>query len=57
MIQHQERIIAVKDAIKPGIIAIITKPFEKYMLKEYLRQLKQKDIAPDKEAIKKKLIE
>lgn len=39
MIQHQELILAVKDAIKPGLCAIIFKKFTKEMLKDYFNKL------------------
>lgn len=50
MAQHQEQIIAVKDRIKPGIMAKLFTPFNKDMLKQYLRELKSRYIGK-KEAI------
>ena len=40
MIDHQERIQAIKDRIKPGYIQMYTKAFDKQMIKEYLAYLK-----------------
>jgi len=56
MIQHQERILAVKEAIKPGILSIFMEPFDKNMMKRYFRALKHKAVVPDKERLKKELI-
>ena len=40
MINHQERILAIKERIKPGILSIYTKAFDKRMIKEYLADIK-----------------
>jgi len=42
MIHHQEMILAVKDAIKPGLFSIYFKRYTPHMVKEYFRSLKQK---------------
>ena len=52
MIQHQERIQAVKDAIKPGAIKMYTTPYTKELLKEYFAKLLIKKLEPDIEEIK-----
>lgn len=42
MESHQELIIAVKDRIKPGLVALVSRPFTVLMIKDYLRELKTK---------------
>ena len=39
MIQHQELIMAVKEAIKPGLFSIYFQRFTKDMLKTYFARL------------------
>jgi hypothetical protein len=43
MIQHQELILSIKDAIKPGAFSPFYKPFTKEMVKEYFTKLMVKD--------------
>jgi hypothetical protein len=38
MLQHQQQIMAVKEAIKPGCLSMF-KPFDKQMIKDYFERL------------------
>ena len=59
MLQHQELIQAVKEEIKPGLLNVLFKAFNKEMIKDYLNALKQNKKEENeirvKEAIRKKL--
>jgi hypothetical protein len=39
LIKHQEHIMAIKDAIKPGFIALYFKEFKIQMLKDYFNRI------------------
>jgi hypothetical protein len=39
MLQHQMQIMAIKDAIKPGVLSTYIKPYDKEMIKEYFAKL------------------
>lgn len=55
MIQHQELIMSVKEAIKPGVFSIFFKCFTKEMLKEYFAKLQIQIISKDQMKIKRRL--
>ena len=52
MLEHQERILSVKDAIKPGYLSIWTKPFTKEMISEYFDSVRIKIIEIDQKQLK-----
>jgi hypothetical protein len=39
MLQHQELIMSVKEAIKPGIFQTFYRPYTKEMIKDYFKKL------------------
>jgi hypothetical protein len=53
MIKHQDRILAIKEKVKPGFFSIYTVPFDKPMLKSYLMRVKVMTIEPDGTTLKK----
>lgn len=53
MVAHQERILVVKDAIKPGYLNIFFKRFTKEMLTNYLSMVRTKQIDVDQKNKKK----
>ena len=55
MIKHQERILAIKEKVKPGVVSIFTEPFDKPMIKKYLMRVKLMTIEPDGICLKKQL--
>jgi len=57
MTMHQERILAIKENVKPGFISMFRVPFEKAMIKSYLMKVKIKTIEPDGESLKRSLVE
>lgn len=56
MIQHQEMILSIKDAIKPGIFQTFYKPYSKDQIKEYFTMLQVKKSKQNKKQVKAKLV-
>lgn len=52
MLQHQEFIIAIKDAIKPGLELCFKRPFDRDMVTSYLIQIRKRVYEEDEEALK-----
>ena len=50
MMSHQEEIIAVKDAIKPGAFSTYFKPFTQEMLLNYMQNVTRQNFRPDKQS-------
>ena len=48
MLRHQELIIAIKDAIKPGLEICFKKPFEKEMVADYFNTISKKTFEVNK---------
>ena len=42
MIQHQEYILAIKDAIKPGLYLCLRKSYNREMVAKYLNGIRKK---------------
>ena len=55
MVKHQEYIIAIKDAIKPGLELCFKKPFEREMVAKYLNKIHQKEYVEDERLQKSKI--
>ena len=54
MIEHQELIMSVKEAIKPGAFSTFIKPFTKDMLKDYFARIQMQIISKEQIKIKRR---
>ena len=58
LLKHQEEVIAIKEAIKPGFIAMFCQAFDKEMVRKYLEDLSDKefDEKEDLSRMKEKIV-